>query len=90
MGVQSQNSDIVPKQASPTLMNANVWSIPFWCAAYMLHLAEDIISGGIDFFSTGHVIGKFYFSPMYWPLIDPYLIAVVFLLGRKIKGDSTR
>lgn len=61
-------------------------SIPLWCAAaYLLHIAEDIISGGIDFFSTGSVIGDFYVSPIYWPLIDIFIVVSVVLLDRKIR-----
>ncbi|OGV37035.1 MAG: hypothetical protein A2X48_04270 [Lentisphaerae bacterium GWF2_49_21] len=71
---------------SAILFRKNYRSIPLWCAAaYLLHLAEDLISGGIDFFSTGHVIGDYYVSPIYWPLIDLYIVVIVILLDRKIR-----
>ncbi len=61
-------------------------SLPVWCAAaYVLHLAEDMISGGIDFLASGHVPGEYYVPPMYWPLIDLYIIVIVVLLDRKIR-----
>lgn len=57
-----------------------------WCGtAYALHIPCDIVSGGIDFFSSGRVIGGWWISFFFWPFIDIGLIALFLLFYYKIR-----
>jgi hypothetical protein len=59
--------------------------VSLWCAlAYLLHVAGDIASGGIDFLHTGNVIGGWWITPELWPVLDLLLLVGFILLNRKI------
>jgi hypothetical protein len=54
-----------------------------WCGlAYVLHIPCDLISGGLDFFNTGHVHGDWWISFLAWPFIDAFFIAWFILNNR--------
>jgi len=60
--------------------------LALWCAgAYVLHVLGDIVSGGLDFFATGHAIGDWWVIPELWPLIDLAAITVFVLVHRKVR-----
>jgi hypothetical protein len=60
------------------LFRKHYWArIAPWCGtAYALHIPCDIVSGGLDFFKTGNVIGAWWISFLAWPAIDITLIVL--------------
>ncbi|HCE46144.1 MAG TPA: hypothetical protein DET40_21580 [Lentisphaeria bacterium] len=57
-----------------------------WCAlAYLLHVAGDIVSGGIDFLLTGHALGDWWITPELWPVLDLLFLTAFVLIHRKIR-----
>ena len=62
-------------------------AVAVWCGvAYVLHVAGDIASGGLDFLGTGHAIGEYWISPGYWPIVDLACILAFVLLHRRVRA----
>ncbi|MFA6293948.1 MAG: hypothetical protein WC637_19325 [Victivallales bacterium] len=60
--------------------------VSLWCAlAYLLHVAGDTASGGIDFLHAGNVIGGWWITPELWPVLDLFFLLGFILLNRKIR-----
>jgi len=57
-----------------------------WCApSYALHVAGDIVSGGLDFLGTGQAIGDWWIPPEAWPVLDLIFITVFILTHRRVR-----
>ncbi|MBT3379540.1 MAG: hypothetical protein HN742_25525 [Lentisphaerae bacterium] len=57
-----------------------------WCApAYALHVAGDIVSGGLDFLGTGRALGDWWIPPEAWPAFDLVFITTFILIHRRVR-----
>jgi len=60
--------------------------LALWCAAaYVLHVAGDIVSGGLDFLGNGRAIGDWWIAPEMWPVLDLATVLAFVLLHRRIR-----